>query len=58
MVLCNKVAQGFSQVEGVDYFDTYAPVARLLSICTILALAVQLVLELHQIDILKGAYLM
>jgi hypothetical protein len=26
------VAQGFSQVPGVDYFDTYAPVARLASI--------------------------
>jgi transposase InsO family protein len=50
------VAQGFSQVEGVDYFDTYAPVARLSSIRTILALAARLNLELHQIDI-KGAYL-
>jgi hypothetical protein len=26
------VAQGFSQVLGVDYFDTYAPVAKLASI--------------------------
>jgi hypothetical protein len=50
------VAQGFLQVEGVDYFDMYAPVARLSSICTVLALAVHLDLELHQIDI-KGAYL-
>lgn len=50
------VAQGFSQVEGVDYFDTYAPVAKLASIRTILALAARFDLELHQIDI-KGAYL-
>lgn len=50
------VAQGFSQVEGVDYFDTYAPVAKLASIRTILALAACFDLELHQIDI-KGAYL-
>jgi len=50
------VAQGFSQVEGVDYFDTYAPVAKLASFRTILALAARLDLELHQIDI-KGAYL-
>ena len=26
------VAQGFSQIPGIDYFDTYAPVARLASI--------------------------
>jgi hypothetical protein len=26
------VAQGFSQVPGIDYFDTYAPVAKLASI--------------------------
>jgi hypothetical protein len=50
------VAQGFSQVEGVDYFDTYAPVAKLASIRTILALAARNDLELHQVDI-KGAYL-
>ncbi len=50
------VAQGFSQVPGIDYFDTYAPVARLASIRSILAMAAALDLELHQVDI-KGAYL-
>jgi len=50
------VAQGFSKVPGVDYFDTFAPVARLASIRTVLAMAADLDLELHQIDI-KGAYL-
>jgi hypothetical protein len=33
------VAQGFSQVPGVDYFDTFAPVAKLASIRMVLALA-------------------
>jgi hypothetical protein len=33
------VAQGFSQVLGVDFFDTYAPVAKMASIRTILALS-------------------
>lgn len=33
------VAQGFSQVPGVDYFDTFAPVAKLSSIHTVLAIA-------------------
>ena len=50
------VAQGFSQVPGVDYFDTFAPVARLASIRTVLAIAAAENLEIHQIDI-KGAYL-
>ena len=50
------VAQGFSQVEGVDYFDTYAPVARLPSSRAIIAMANRLDLELHQVNI-KGAYL-
>ncbi|KZV84359.1 reverse transcriptase, partial [Exidia glandulosa HHB12029] len=45
------VAQGFSQVPGVDYFDTFAPVAKLASIRVVLAMAARLDLELHQIDI-------
>jgi len=58
-IICYKarlVAQGYSQVPGVDYFDTYAPVANLASIRTVLALSACLDLALHQIDI-KGAYL-
>ncbi len=50
------VAQGFSQIPGVDYFDTFAPVARLASIRTVLAFAASEDLETGQIDI-KGAYL-
>ena len=50
------VAQGFSQIGGVDYDDTYAPVARLASSWAVIAMANRLDLELHQVDI-KGAYL-
>jgi len=50
------VAQGFSQVPGVDYFDTFTPVARLASIHAVLAIAAVEDFEIHQIDI-KGAYL-
>ena len=50
------VAQGFSQVPGVDYFDTFAPVACLASIQAVLPIAAVNDLEIHQIDI-KGAYL-
>jgi len=50
------VAQGFSQVLGVDYFDTFAPVAKLALIRTVLVMAARLDYELHQIDI-KSTYL-
>ena len=50
------VAQGFSQIGGVDYDDTYAPVAKLASSRAIIAMANRLGMELHQVDI-KGAYL-
>jgi reverse transcriptase-like protein len=50
------VAQGFSQINGVDYDDTYTPVAHLASSHAIIAMANHLCLELHQVDI-KGAYL-
>jgi hypothetical protein len=50
------VTQGFSQVYGQDYFETYAPVARLASIQTLLALAAKYQLEIQQIDV-KTAFL-
>ena len=50
------IAQGFSQVPGIDYFDTFAPIAKLVLIQSVLALAATDNFELHQIDI-KGAYL-
>ena len=40
-IICYKarlVAQGVYQVSGVDFFDTYAPVAKMASIQTVLAL--------------------
>ena len=33
------VAHGFSQIEGIDYDETFAPVARYSSIISILALS-------------------
>ena len=50
------VAQGFSQIDGIDYDDTYTPVAQLASSRAIIVMANHLNLELHQVDI-KGAYL-
>lgn len=50
------VAKGFSQRKDVDYFETFAPVARLESIRTVMALAVEKNLEVHQLDFVS-AYL-
>ena len=50
------VAKGFSQTEGIDYDETFAPVARLDSLCMLLAIAAHFDLEVHHIDI-KSAYL-
>jgi hypothetical protein len=50
------VAQGYSQKPGIDYFDTYAPVAKLASIRTVLAVAAREDWEIQQMDI-KSAYL-
>ncbi|KAJ3473654.1 hypothetical protein NLI96_g12893 [Meripilus lineatus] len=50
------VAQGFTQTYGVDYTDTFAPVAKLTSIRVILALAARNDWEIHQMDV-KSAYL-
>ena len=50
------VAQGFSQIQGIDFNETYSPTIRLTSIRLILALACFMNLELRQIDV-KGAYL-
>ncbi|GJS20023.1 zinc finger, CCHC-type containing protein, partial [Tanacetum coccineum] len=45
------VIQGFRQKEGIDYFDTYAPVARITTIRLLLALAAIHNLVIHQMDI-------
>jgi Reverse transcriptase (RNA-dependent DNA polymerase)/gag-polypeptide of LTR copia-type/Integrase core domain/GAG-pre-integrase domain len=50
------VAQGFSQIPGQDFSETFSPVMRLDSFRTLCALAAMLNLEIAQMDI-KGAYL-
>jgi hypothetical protein len=44
------VAHGFSQKEGIDYEETFAPVARYTSIITMIALAAKMKWKLHQMD--------
>jgi hypothetical protein len=50
------VAKGYSQVEGLDFSETYAPVARLESIHILLAYATYHGFELYQMDV-KSAFL-
>ena len=45
------VARGFAQKPGIEYNETFAPVARLTSIRVIMALAAKLKLDLYQLDI-------
>jgi hypothetical protein len=69
-VLCNKqdefgvvtrnkarlVAKGYSQVEGLDFEEIFAPVARLESIHILLVYATHHDFKLYQIDV-KSAFL-
>ncbi|GJT43517.1 retrovirus-related pol polyprotein from transposon TNT 1-94 [Tanacetum coccineum] len=50
------VAQGYNQQEGIDYDESYAPVARLKSIRILLAYACTLDFKLFQMDV-KSAFL-
>ncbi|GJS89348.1 retrovirus-related pol polyprotein from transposon TNT 1-94 [Tanacetum coccineum] len=50
------VTQGYNQQEGIDYDETYAPVARLESIRILLAYACTLDFKLFQMDV-KSTFL-
>jgi hypothetical protein len=50
------VAKGFMQIQGIDYDETFSPVARFESLRLILALAVLEDWEIHQMDI-KSVFL-
>ena len=45
------VAQGYSQQEGIDYTETFAPVARLEAIMLLLSYAVNYGIILYQMDV-------
>jgi hypothetical protein len=45
------VARGFSQVQGIDFNDTFAPTLKIVPLRLIFAISVGLNLELHHLDI-------
>ena len=59
IIIRNKarlVAQGYNQQEGIDYEETFAPVARLEAIRMLLAFACHKNFILYQMDV-KSAFL-
>eukprot|EP00253_Pinus_taeda_P007669 PITA_07669 len=45
------VAKGFSQVEGIDYTETFSPISKMNYVCLILSLVASFKWKVHQMDV-------
>ena len=52
----NFFCKGYAQIEGIDFEETYAPVARMEAIRMILAYACSKDIKVYQMDV-KSAFL-
>ena len=50
------VAWGFLEIEGIDYEETFAPVARYASIRTVMAIVAEMGWKIHRMDV-KTAFM-
>jgi hypothetical protein len=50
------VCKGYAQIEGIDFEETYAPVARMEAVRTILAYACSKQIKVYQMDV-KSTFL-
>jgi len=51
------VVQGHNQEEGIDYEETFAPVARIEAICILVAFAAHMEIKVYRMDV-KSAFSM